>query len=205
MKLIPQRTADFGYLEIFNLYSKKELEEIWCEISHLLYISDIPSVKTERQDSSATTDENNPRIKYSGDGLHLDGIYKLREYSAILKCNRKIFTNKNITKAFGKTNPANMHYENVRSDFTVFNRYRNSQEYLPHTDQSSFTSITILLQSPEKMEGGDLVFSDYNIIIPPKNNYCVLFPSWVNHGVTPLSCKGDAMRYSIANLSHMRA
>ena len=205
MKLVPQRTADFGYLEIFNLYSKKELEEIWCEISHLLYISDIPSVKTERQDSSALTDEKNPKIKYSGDGLHLDGIYRNREYSAILKYNRKIFTNKNVLKAFGKTHPANVQYQTVESDFTVFNRYRCYQGYLPHSDQSSFTSITVLLQSPEKIKGGDLVFSDYDITIPPKNNYCVLFPSWVNHGVTPLSCKGDAMRYSIANLSHMRA
>jgi hypothetical protein len=204
VRLFPQRTADFGYLEIFDLYSKKELEKIWREISHLLFISDIPSVKTDRRGSSATTYEKNPKVKYSGDGLHLDGIYARREYSSILTYNRKIFTNKKILKSFEETHPSNTHYKSVRSDFTIFNRYRNSQGYLPHTDQASFTSITIMLQSPEKMKGGDLVFPDYNITITPKDNYCVLFPSWVNHGVTPLSCKGDAMRYSIANLSHMR-
>ena len=203
MKLVPERTADFGYLEIFDLYSKRELEKIWCEIAHLSYISSLPSVKAIRQDSSALTREEVPKIKYSGDGLHLDNIYRQREYSAILECNRKLFTNKRILKAFEKTHSANARYADVCSDFTIFNRYRNTQGYLPHADQSSFSSITILLNCPEKIEGGDLIFPDYDITFAPKNNSCVLFPSWVNHCVTPLSCKGDAVRYSIANLSHM--
>ena len=204
MRLFPQSTADFGYLEIFDLYSKKQLDQIWREIAHLKYISDLDLSKVIREESSAVTGGKNSQVKMSGDGVHLDSVYVNREYSAILQHNRKLFTNNNILKSFAKTHPANVVYKEVGSDFTIFNRYKNTQGYLPHKDQSSFTSITVLLQCPEKIKGGDLIFPDYDVTFAAKNNSCVLFPSWVDHCVTPLSCGGDAERYSIANLSHMR-
>ena len=36
MKLIPEKTKDFGYLKVFDLYSEEELKNIWNEILNFL-------------------------------------------------------------------------------------------------------------------------------------------------------------------------
>ena len=35
LKLIPEKTKDFGYLKVFDLYSEEELKNIWNEILNL--------------------------------------------------------------------------------------------------------------------------------------------------------------------------
>ena len=117
MKLVPGATKDFGYLKIFDLYSEKELKDIWSEISHLDYIMEINS-KLEDMEVELVSDKSNRELirrarhadgtlKMTGDGLWLDNIFENRDYSAILKHNRKVFADKDIVKNFGETHPAN--------------------------------------------------------------------------------------------------
>ena len=74
----------------------------------------------------------------------------------------------------------------------------NGQGYGAHTDSSSFSSITTLIDG--EVMGGELTFPDYNIEFESKTNQCVIFPSWVLHKATPIKSKYGT-RYSMANFS----
>ena len=211
MKLVPGATKDFGYLKIFDLYSEEELKDIWNEISHLDYILEV-DVKPEDVDREVMSDNSvreltrrarhaDGTLKMTGDGLWVDNIYDNRDYSAILKHNRKVFTDKDIVKSFGETHPANKGtYYLVNKDATLVNRYCNTHKYFPHVDEAIFSAITILLYKPEKVRGGEFSFCDYDISFGCTHNSCIIFPSWVRHSVDSVECFENGRRYSIAQL-----
>jgi hypothetical protein len=196
MKLMPKKTKDFGYLEIHDLYTEDELNDIWKEIFFLDYVMDLPKFRKERGESSANHDDGSPKM--NGSGIFLDGLYAEREFSMILKHNRKLFSYE-VIESVGKSHPANkVAYSMVNKDTTLLNKYRNSQEYAPHHDLASFTGLTVLMHQPEKIRGGEFSFPDYKINFGARHNSCVIFPSWVDHAVSKLHCFGDSRRYSIA-------
>jgi hypothetical protein len=198
LKLIPKTTKDFGYLKIFDLYTEDELNDIWKEVFHLDYVMDLPKVQKDRGNSSAIDVNGMPKM--NGRGAFLDSIYTDRDYSPILKYNRKLFS-KEVIESFSNTHPANkVSYPMVNGDTTLLNRYCNSQKYDSHSDQSSFTGLTVLIHDPEKVKGGRLSFTDYNITLGAKHNSCIIFPSWVAHSVSKLKSSEGGRRYSIAQL-----
>lgn len=198
MLVSQEATKDFGYLRILDLYSDNELEEIWKEVLHLNHVMDtMPNTWMNSSGRAQTQDGNS---KMSGNGLYLDAIYTDRASSAILKHNRKLFSD-DISERMGESHPANkIPYLCINKDVTVLNRYLDSQEYLPHYDTAAFTAITVLLHKPEKIDGGEFYFSDYDTSFGCINNSCVVFPSWVEHSVNTLVCSEDSKRYSIAQL-----
>ena len=70
--------------------------------------------------------------------------------------------------------------------------YNNQGYYNWHTDSEFFTFNLVLNQS-DALSGGDMLFMDEGRIIeiPNKNNLMVLFPSYINHSITPLKSKDD--------------
>ena len=201
MVVLQETNKDFGYLRILDLYSEKELKDIWKEISHLDYVMDtLPHLW---KDSTGRAQTENGNSKMSGNGLYLAPIYSDRLSSAILTYNRKLFA-EDITQEMGETHPSNrIPYLCINKDVTILNRYLDSQEYLPHYDVAAFTAITVLLNNQEKIKGGELYFKDYDISFGCVNNSCVIFPSWVEHSVSNLKCSEDFSRYSIAQLMYI--
>lgn len=196
MKVIKETNKDFGYIRILDLYSKKELKDIWKEISYLDYVMDTVEFPTDRAIEDG-------KSKMTGSGLFLDSIYINRSYSAILTYNRKLFIG-DIYKKMCAAHPANkIPYHNINKDATMLNRYSDSQEYLPHFDIATFTAITVLLHKPEKLKGGEFYFKDYDVSFGCINNSCVIFPSWVEHSVRRIECREDSKRYSIAQLMYI--
>ena len=196
MKLVPETTKDFGFLKIFDLYTQTELENIWREILYLDYVlnltTDDDPLRGKQLDGSS---------KMSGEGLFVDHVYTNREYSPILTYNRRLFLDEEINKNIRSTHPANdVLYKEINRDFTLLNRYTNTQEYRPHTDKAAFTAITVLLHKPEQITGGDFIFPDYDISFGCKHNSCIIFPSWVKHSVCRVESIEDGRRYSIAQL-----
>lgn len=201
MKLVPESHKDFGYLKVYDLYSKDELEKIWKEVFHLDYVMELEYWKKERAKGAAK--DQNGNLQMSGDGLFLDSVYANREYSSILTYNRRVF-NKDVMDSISKTHPANkVAYSCINKDRTIINRYCASQNYSSHFDLASYTAITILLHKPKYIKGGELKFTDYDITFKPKNNICIIFPSWVKHAVSPIECSGGSKRYSIAQLMYI--
>ena len=65
--------------------------------------------------------------------------------------------------------------------------YNNGGYYNWHTDTKFFT-FNLILNKGDALRGGDMLFYDNNttIEIPNQNNLMVLFPSYVNHSITPI-------------------
>ena len=76
----------------------------------------------------------------------------------------------------------------------LLSRYDDGDHYAPHFDFSYFTVLLWLCDEPKTFEGGDLIFNDYDITIPCKNNTGVIFLGPQKHEVTRVSGHG---RYTI--------
>ena len=195
MKIIQQRLQDFGFVCVENLYTNKELHTIKNELQNLNYIFDtVPAIQEQRIKDSAKYKDGSPKM--TGNGLMLDAVYSQREYSSILTFNRKIFASP-IEEKFIETHPANVAYPRIGKDFTVLNRYSYGHQYGAHFDFASFSAVTFLSLSEKEMLGGELIFTDYDISFKFVDNYCVIFPSWVQHNAMKVESKDD-FRYSLS-------
>ena len=70
--------------------------------------------------------------------------------------------------------------------------YNNGGYYNWHTDTKFFT-FNLILNKSDNLRGGDMLFYDDSttIEIPNQNNLMVLFPSYINHSITPIKSKHD--------------
>ena len=198
MKIIQQQPKDFGYVYIENLYTNKELHFIKNEIQNIDFIFDtVPAIQERRKKDSAKNEDGS--VKMTGNGMMLDALYAQREYSSILTFNRKIFMNSenNIGEKFEETHASNVAYHRVGKDYTVLNRYADGHQYGSHFDYASFSAVTFFSLSEKEMIGGELVFTDYDIPFKFVDNFCVIFPSWVQHHATKVESK-DIFRYSLS-------
>lgn len=198
MKIHKNRLDDLGYIYIEDIYTKKELQSIKKEIENITWMMDnVPSIQEARNQHSARTE--NDEFKMTGNGLLIDRVYTQRDYSAILKYNRKIFEGQ-IKEAIESSHPANVAYDLVTQDYTMLNKYTHKKEYMSHKDLAAFTCVTFLTLDDKEMIGGDFVFTDYDKTFKFKDNCSVLFPSWVSHHCTKLETK-DVTRYSMAQFA----
>ncbi len=76
--------------------------------------------------------------------------------------------------------------------------YNESSSYKPHRDiwVNALMSITL---SDVEFSGGDLYFPCHDFLIETKNNRTVIFPGWIEHGVTEIK-KG--YRFAITRFIH---
>ena len=76
----------------------------------------------------------------------------------------------------------------------LMSRYDNGDNYAMHYDRSFFTLLVWLYDEPKPFTGGDLIFNDYDITIPCKNNTGVIFFGPYHHEVTEVKGSG---RYTL--------
>jgi hypothetical protein len=74
---------------------------------------------------------------------------------------------------------------------TLFSYYENNTYYESHADASFFTGLTWMYHRPRKFEGGDLIFTDYDVTIECVHNRTIFFPGIVNHSVTEVLMKPE--------------
>lgn len=181
------------YIVIDDFYNIRELELIWREIKFLT-----PKLMGPEHTNSAT--ENGQLLK-KNTGIFLDEVYANRDASDILTLNRKLWSTEIISEV-EKISPWWKLLAASNADTTLLNYYQDQEYYKPHTDHAMITAITVLYSDPQNFTGGDFVFADYNITIPCRSNSLIIFPSVVNHGVTPVRLVDETRefsgRYSIA-------
>jgi hypothetical protein len=194
MKIHKNKSYDFGYLYIEDVYTNKEFQEIHNEIKNFDWVLDnLPRIKQMRVESGAHDLHNNSLIK--ANGMDFDEMYRHRDCSATLTHNRKMYQGE-IKEAMETAHPANVSVDMTTSDSTFLNRYKKGDKYNPHRDFAFYSIISFLNFDNKEIEGGDFVFTDYNINFKFKNNSAVYFPSWVKHHCTEI--KSDSTRYSLA-------
>ena len=166
-------TDPFHSLLIEDLYDPGELSVIWDEIEFLRpHFVDGDEASLSAWENGVSTKKNK--------GILLDEYFKdNRDESDILKINRKPMILLDQIKS------GSWFFDEFSSnlDYTLLSYYENSDHYKKHRDAGYITCLTWFFREPQRFRGGELIFPDYDVTLPVKNNGCVMFPSKVYHAV----------------------
>ena len=171
----------FPHLIIKNFYNEDELKLIWEELTYYTK----PDKLLDAEDYGGVVNSTNAKA------LVLDLIYqgKYRVLSNILTVNRKIF-NDDLLSAFSNLHDCCNIAQHVNYDCTKVRYYHDGEYYEPHTDRSiQFLGFTYFYKEPKKFTGGELYFPKYDYEFDCENNSLIMFPGWVEHGVTEVKIK----------------
>ena len=162
----------FEYIQIDDTYTEDELRLIFLELD---FWSISGNLMPPDRTGSAQWSEG---FKKQNRGIFLDDAYADRISSNILKLNRKIF------KAEINIPSVILNYlKSSNHDSTLVSYYENSDHYKPHKDESILTSLTYLYKQPKFFSGGELVATEYNLVLEPVFNRTYIIPSVVQHEV----------------------
>ena len=95
-------------------------------------------------------------------------------------------------------------------DDILLSYYDHRCYYDRHRDGCVLTSVINLHKEPKAFTGGDLVFPEYDYVIPPENNRLILFPGQIDHAVSSViipeekgTFEGNG-RYTITTFINMK-
>ena len=172
------QTNDFDYgfpvRIIDDYFSQQELYSISKELDDLYDSEKLVYVSNKWSDDPQ-------KVRSVG----LDQLYEgKRTESTILNCTRKILSGggvllKSSSSWFFKD------FECDR-DRTILSSFRDGDCWGPHKDPSIITAVCFLYDSPKTFTGGELIFPDYEVGVEPFGNRIALFPSFINHEITPV-------------------
>ena len=171
----------FPHLIVENFYDKKELELIWEELT--FYTK--PGKLLEAKDFGGVVGKTNSKA------LWLDKVYSnkpdspnYRNLSNILTVNRKLFTS-DVLKVFSEIHDCCCIATESNFDITKVRYYHNNEYYGEHTDRTvQFLAFSYFYKEPKKFSGGELIFPKYDYELTCENNSIIIFPGWVEHGVS---------------------
>tara|TARA_R100000231_G_scaffold68518_1_gene54711 strand:+ start:33 stop:653 length:621 start_codon:yes stop_codon:yes gene_type:complete len=169
----------FPHLIFSNFYNEQELNLIWEELN--FYTK--PNKLFEAKDFGGIIDRTNSHA------IALDGVYsqKYRRLSNILTVNRKLFTS-DVLESFAKIDDCCQIANECNYDVTKIRYYHDKEYYKPHIDSAfHFLAFSYFYKEPKKFSGGEIIFPKYDYEYSCENNSVIIFPGWVEHGVTEVS------------------
>jgi Rps23 Pro-64 3,4-dihydroxylase Tpa1-like proline 4-hydroxylase len=191
----------FEYIQIDDTYTEDELRLIFLELDFWSLSGNLlpPS------ETGSGVEIDTGKLKKQNYGIFLDDAYVKREFSNILKLNRKIF---NV--CLDSPSIVLNYLKESNYDSTLVSYYENSDYYTSHKDKALLTSLTYLYKQPKVFSGGNLVATEYGLILEPVFNRTYIIPSVVEHEVEPvvMSDKDSGMgmgRYCISGFIHKRS
>jgi Rps23 Pro-64 3,4-dihydroxylase Tpa1-like proline 4-hydroxylase len=172
-------TEPFHYIEVRNLWTEQERTEMFDE---MLYLEKKALFKPPEETGSAVDDDKN--VLKKNNGMWIDEVWYDRDYSDILKHNRKLFKlfeNKKVKESW--------YYDglNFNADSTLVSYYEDDCYYKPHRDKSVVTVLSWFFKAPKKFNGGEITFTDYDLTFEVTNDLTILFPSNIKHEVSEIS------------------
>jgi Rps23 Pro-64 3,4-dihydroxylase Tpa1-like proline 4-hydroxylase len=162
------------YLLMEDVYSEEELKLVHQELEFLHPKLQNPEF-TESASITGDVIKNNT-------GIFLDSVYLNRNFSDILRINRKFFRQEVFDLA-ALCHPSLRLIQTSKRDSTLISYYDNGDYYKPHIDSSTISIVGWVYKEPKNFTGGDFFFSDYNIKVEPKNNSFIMFLSCYKHEV----------------------
>ena len=169
----------FPHLIFSNFYNEQELDLIWEELN--FYTK--PNKLLEAKDFGGVVGKTNSHA------LALDSLYpkKRRSISNILTVNRKLFEPE-VLESFAKVDDCCSIATECNYDVTKVRYYHDKEYYDPHIDSAfQFLAFSYFYKEPKKFSGGELYFPKYDYNYSCENNSIIIFPSWVEHGVTEVN------------------
>ena len=169
----------FPHLIFSNFYNEQELDLIWEELN--FYTK--PNKLLEAKDFGGVVGKTNSHA------LALDSLYpkERRSISNILTVNRKLFEPE-VLESFAKVDDCCSIATECNYDVTKVRYYHDKEYYDPHIDSAfQFLAFSYIYKEPKKFSGGELYFPKYDYNYSCENNSIIIFPSWVEHGVTEVN------------------
>ena len=187
---IKHYTEPFPYVRIFDFYNEDDLKLIWKELDFI--VNNDVLVGPEHIGSAHNVNGEKKDYKRKGRGVWIQNIYKDLNTSYIHKLNKKLFS-REMMASIRKN--GSWFYRNFgfKTYCTLLSYYENADYYASHVDNSYSTALTWFYKEPKKFEGGNIMFSDYNIEIEIKNNSILLFPSVISHSVLEIKMEEQYM------------
>ncbi len=172
-------TEPFHYIEVRNLWNEQERKEMFDE---MLFLENKGIFKPPEETGSAVDDDK--KVLKKNSGMFIDEVFYNRDYSDILKHNRKLFKvleNKKVKESW--------YFDglNFNSDSTLVSYYEDACYYKPHKDKVVVTSVSWFFKEPRKFVGGEITFTDYDLTFRVTNDLTILFPSNIKHEVSEIS------------------
>jgi hypothetical protein len=185
------------HIIINDFFNDLELSQVWDELD--FYTNSHKFLPPNLTGSA--TDDDGKVIKQNG-GIFLDGVYnkESRHVSNILNHTAKIFR-KDIVEQIVSKHYIFKYLKECNQDSTLVSYYEKSDYYASHVDQSVLTCVINLYKTPMAFSGGELLFDEYDYNLGIANNRMIMFPSIVNHSVTPVEMNHNSVgqgRYTIS-------
>ena len=166
----------FPHLVFRNFYTDEELDLIWEELNFYTKPNKLFDVEEYLGVVGFT----------KAKAIALDNVFtgKTRVLSNILTVSRKVFDNQ-ILQPFSEIHDCCSLAKLANYDITKVRYYHNGDYYKPHTDTFfEFLAFSYFYKEPKKFSGGDLIFPKYDYEFSCDHNSLIMFPSWVEHGVS---------------------
>ena len=186
----------FPHLILRNFYNREELDLIWEELN--FYTK--PGKLLEAKDFGGIVDATNSRAimldqvynDYSSGTLEdVIGTPNYRPLSNILTVNRKIFDS-SVLDVFANIHDCVSIATKTNHDTTKVRYYHDGEYYEPHTDKSMhYLAFSYFYKKPKKFSGGELFFPKYDYTFDCPNNSTIIFPGWVEHGVSEVKIENS--------------
>ena len=169
----------FPHIIFHNFYDNYELDLIWEELKFYT-----------KPDKLFDVEEYQGIVGFTkAKAIALDGVYpdKLRKLSNILTVTRKVFDDK-VLKPFSEIHDSCKLAKLANYDITKLRYYHDGDYYKPHTDSYfEFLAFSYFYKEPKRFYGGDLTFPKYDYEFNCEHNSLIMFPSWVEYGVSKIS------------------
>jgi Rps23 Pro-64 3,4-dihydroxylase Tpa1-like proline 4-hydroxylase len=178
-----------NYIIYDEFLNEEELSKVWNEITFLTS----PDKMLPPEKSGSALDADGKILKKNS-VIFLETFYKNRNVSNIGTVTNKIF-DKQIYDDLIMVGGYFDYIKVTNAEYNFLSYYEDNDYYEPHRDVSIFTALTWLNREPKKFEGGDLVFSELDETIEYKSNRLIIFPSFLNHAVTPVKMLGQYKPY----------
>ena len=178
-----------NYIIYDEFLNEEELSKVWNEMTFLTS----PNKMLPPEKSGSALDKDGKILKKNS-VIFLETFYKDRNVSNISTVTNKIF-DKQIYDDLIMVGGYFDYIKVTNAEYNLLSYYENNDYYEPHRDVSIFTALIWLNREPKKFEGGDLVFSELDETIEHKSNRLIIFPSFLNHAVTPVKMLGQYKPY----------
>jgi hypothetical protein len=176
----------FDHTIIYDFFLDHEIQEILEEKDQLLKSGDASNFIHDKHHQELIHNQNVQ--SYNVDLLVPNG--KLRVHSLkIFECVR-----------IGLIDFENLYLKYLtlcKQCNTFVNIYKNESFYAKHHDASVLTALYILWEGYGNKNGGDFYFTEYEYYPHLPHNSCIVFPSFLLHAVSKLTCDESISRISI--------
>jgi predicted 2-oxoglutarate/Fe(II)-dependent dioxygenase YbiX len=199
-------TEPFNHIIIHDVFDAQQLANVWTELDFLHHRL-LRVGENGFTGGSAKDNAGNP-LK-SNKSLSLNDLYNYQNnISYIIQYLVNLFHSDEVVNI--STQDLEHYYRlytKARTFYFHVQYYENDDGYKSHRDVSIFTNTLFLFKEPKNFIGGDLVFDEYDYAIPCDANKMIIFPSVLNHAVTPIKMLDDTPmtgRYSITVFQNIK-